>query len=339
MNIDKTIQECEQEIEQESSGLAAQIVGSNDLLEMELPETEWLIEKLIPAKTFSMLVGDPSAFKSWIMLAICSAVSKGRPLFGHFKTKQTNVLYIDEESSLNEIKRRWNMVRLWDEKVDFMSLAGFKLDNPANVDELVKLIKDREYGLVIMDSLRVCHDKNENDSSETRLYTSPIKRLNKAGACVFVIHHNKKASFNNPSSLAQMLRGSSALLGDLDAAIAATSVKETHKRAGLVMHPVKLRQGKTHQPFKISIYEDEGNMMFEFEKIVESDITAIEKAKYAIKKWIEKKGESFSRELTTQLNGPDMKMRTIETAIAEMKKEDELVVIRIEGKKKILGLP
>src|SRR3989344_7551228 len=116
------------------------VLDSDMLLKLKIPEQDFLVKSLIPEGGITMLSGNPGCGKSWLMLEIAKCVGCGDPLFtgenitpesiNRFKTKEAKVLYIDEESHLSEIKRRWKMLKppIFD-LVHFMSMQDFKIDD------------------------------------------------------------------------------------------------------------------------------------------------------------------------------------------------------------------
>ena len=59
---------------------------------------EWLIEHLIPRGQAGLTIAPQKSFKSSTTLQMALSVAKGIP-FGYFKTKQANVLIIDNEDT------------------------------------------------------------------------------------------------------------------------------------------------------------------------------------------------------------------------------------------------
>ena len=59
---------------------------------------EWLIEHLVPRGQAGLTIAPQKSFKSSTTLQMALSVAKGVP-FGYFKTKQANVLIIDNEDT------------------------------------------------------------------------------------------------------------------------------------------------------------------------------------------------------------------------------------------------
>jgi hypothetical protein len=70
--------------------------------------------------------------------------------------------------------------------------AGFRLDDRW-FGALARTVRERNIGLVIIDSLIRVHTSNENSPSDmARLYNDYLKPLKSAGVSVLVIHHTAK---------------------------------------------------------------------------------------------------------------------------------------------------
>ena len=118
---------------------------------------EYVIEHLVHEKSVTMLYGEPGSKKTWILLSLAVNVALNKPWLG-LQTKACRVLYIDEEAGEEWlIKRLAAAIRgeLGDNStnVEFVSLAGFRIDDKKDAEELEDLIHDRQAGLVIIDAL------------------------------------------------------------------------------------------------------------------------------------------------------------------------------------------
>lgn len=308
------------------------IIPGNKLEKMDIPESEFLIDNLIPLTGITILSGKPSAFKSWLLLLISIQISLGKPLFDHFDTKLNKTLYIDEETTLAEIKRRWMMMKDTNTPVYFSSLAGFKVDDKIQRDFLLEICKKEKYKVIVVDSLRDVHTKNENDSKEAQEIIDGFREFTKKGITVLVSHHQRKEFFMSSKDPSQMLRGSDAFLAGIDSLLTVENPKSTEEAAELVITQSKLRQGKKTEPFKISAFEKEGEMNFEYIGKIETEASKLEATKEAVKKLLQDKGELYSGQILEFLIPLYYSNATIRRAIKELK-ENEIITPRIEGRK------
>jgi len=312
-------------------------ISADKLSELDIPPSEFLIEKLVPLEGITILSGKPCAFKSWLLLLIGKQVALGKPFCG-FETKQNKVLYIDEETSLAEIKRRWEMIKGEESvPIDFSSMKGFKIDSVQQREFLLNLAKESGYKLIIFDSLRDCHSRNENDSREAQVIVDAFRQLTQQGISVLISHHNRKESFLNPKDASQMLRGSDALLAGLDCLISVENPKNTEDSAELILTQSKLRQGKRTEPFKISVFESGGKMTFEYTGRVNTEETKLEETKIAVKDLLKEQGELYQKKIIEVLVPLYYSPRTIRRAISDLLTSKEIQP-RVEGQKKFYSL-
>src|SRR3989344_4629503 len=73
-------------------------VTLKDLLSRKLPELQWTIEQLIPEGGLVVLSAPPAHHKTWLALYFAIQVAHGDKVFDRFKTKQGNVLFIEEDT-------------------------------------------------------------------------------------------------------------------------------------------------------------------------------------------------------------------------------------------------
>ncbi len=218
-----------------------------------VPERRYLVADVIEAGKVIVFVGPYGAKKtrSTVHLAVCCA--GGKPWLGN-ETQQTNALLLDEEMGETEFHRLLHDTlrgELLDETtpVYFISMAGFDLRKPEDVNLIHTEIVRREIGLVIIDALRdVMPGGNENDAGEVNMVFHTIRVLsNSTGATFVVLHHvNKQGKYS----------GSTAIPGSIDGMINVTSEPDS---PFINFASEKRRYGK---PLKFSAYANFGDGQF-----------------------------------------------------------------------------
>ncbi len=159
-----------------------------------------------------MFYGEPGAKKTWALLSLAVCVALGKTWMG-FAVKPRKVLIIDEESGDEWLTNRLEAAiqgELGDDSipVEFVSLAGWKLDKKEDAAELEKLITEHQAGLVIIDALTDIMDGDENSKQDTQPIFTRLKKIaSRTNAAIIIIHHSNKAGG---------YRGSSAIKGALD---------------------------------------------------------------------------------------------------------------------------
>lgn len=333
------IEEFKKELQKEEIvPLGWKVLKGDKLLKMELPESEFLVEKLIPKGNITILAGNPSSGKSWLLMEIAKAVSSNRMLFDKFNTMEAKTLYLDEESSPSEIKRRWKLLDPpYMTLTDFMSLQGFSIDNTEERNALLDLCKARDYKLVVFDSLRDVHSRNENDSRDAQELMDYFKEFCKIGITCLISHHNRKESFVDSNKAEQVLRGSTAILANVDSLLAVENTKRTETELELVVSQPKLRQGKPSASFKLLLTEADKKIIFEYKAEVEEEQTKVERTKQAIIELL-KEGERYFSEIVQVLVPRYFSERTIKRAISELKEKQTINLRKGEKNRTYYGL-
>lgn len=192
-----------------------EITSSKSLLKSNF-DKEWIIKDLLPAGCLTILSGRPGSFKTWMTLYFALCISDGSPVFGVFQTKKTRVLIIDEEDSGVLIKDRLKKLGIKAEtEISLSIMTGFKADSEEKMDILIREVKKRKIGVVIIDSLIRIHSGDENSAKDMANLFTQISRLKKAGVTVLINHHHRKSQ-NSQDSDSQSMRGSVDILAALD---------------------------------------------------------------------------------------------------------------------------
>jgi hypothetical protein len=177
------------------------------------PPIEWILDQLISTGSVNLFYGEPGSKKTYALLSLAVCVALGRPWLG-FLTITQRVLIIDEESGERRLTLRLAAAirgEFGDENtpIEFISLAGFSLDNLVDVDELQLLILSRGVGVVIIDALTDVMSGDENSKKDTQpVFTALRKIAETTNVAIILIHHSNKGGSD--------YRGSSAIKGALD---------------------------------------------------------------------------------------------------------------------------
>ncbi len=153
-------------------------------------KVEWLVDRLIPKGSITLLTGRGGIGKTYLSLQIAKAVSKGQPFMG-MKTMKMPVTYVDYENALAVLIERIRQLEVDD--VLFWHTTNPtvppRLDSPSYM-MFAKLPK----GLVIFDTLRASHLKDENESKDMAMIMTRLKELRDTGYTVIILHHTPKAN-------------------------------------------------------------------------------------------------------------------------------------------------
>jgi hypothetical protein len=86
------------------------LINFSKLMEMDLPEPQWIINDLLP-EGVTLFAGAPKIGKSWLCQHLSLAVAAGGMALGHFQCRQGSVLHLALEDSPRRFKNR--MLKMW----------------------------------------------------------------------------------------------------------------------------------------------------------------------------------------------------------------------------------
>ena len=234
-----------------------------EILGHDFGDQEWVVDSLVPKQGIMALSGNPGDFKTWVTIHIAMCVSRGESVFSKFKTMQGAVLVIDEEDHLQTLQKRLNLLEADDsDAIDYVSQQGIKVDDEETMSAIVKIVKEKDIKLVILDSLVRMHGKEENDAGGMAKVFQSLQKIIKAGASIIFTHHHRKQQKGEKVN-GQSMRGSSDILAAIDSHL--TLARNRDEEGRLVLTQTKLRQAEPLPVFEVSIIKGEkGPSNFEY---------------------------------------------------------------------------
>ena len=190
-------------------------VGGEELLEMQLPPKEFVIEGLLP-KGLAMLVGSTKIGKSFLSLQVALAVSSGEMLWS-FPTNKGHVLYLALEDDLARLQKR---VKDMDDNatnnVRFAILA--ERLHQGLIEQMTSFITDYpDTNLVIIDTLQ--HIRDNEKKAGGNLYAQDYSELMTLqrfaldnSIAILLVHHTSKTKIRDPLEAASGSNGITAAL-------------------------------------------------------------------------------------------------------------------------------
>ena len=201
-----------------------------------IPLRAWLIPGVAIRENITVLGAPGATAKStWaLQLGIASVTGEGR-LIGAEVTERTNVLIINNEDPLDEMRRRLaaackhfgvdhGAIR---DKIHLFSGHGnkFKVARRGNGRQqiiagellpfLLKFVVENKIGIIVFDPLVSVHESNENDNTEMqRVMDILVSIVAETKAAGLVIHHTSKpdrASADGYAGNVNAVRGASAI--------------------------------------------------------------------------------------------------------------------------------
>jgi RNase H-fold protein (predicted Holliday junction resolvase) len=229
----------------------SQLLRVGEILNKEYPDEEWLIEDILPLPSVNALSGMPGHGKTFVTIHIAQCVAKGLPVFGKFPSKQAPVLIISEEDYPKHLKRRFESLGITEgDAITYLSLTGFKADNPKHIDEIVEIVREATFKLVIIDCLRRVHDQDENDSRGMAKVAEGLRRIAKEGVAVLYTHHHRKQEDFKPNNPTVSLRGSTEIQAAIENHFA---LERKENEDVLIIRQPKSRNAEALKPFEVKI--------------------------------------------------------------------------------------
>lgn len=159
----------------------------------DLPQPQPLIEDTLDMRTVALLSGRRSCGKSFIALDWACCVATGKPWQGREVTGAGPVLYVAAEGAhgLDQRVSAWEYA--WHAKataLDVLPLPVNLFKGGALYEELVHLVRDESYALVIIDTwARSTVGGKENDNTDSTIAFERLDRLRRLGPTVLAVAH------------------------------------------------------------------------------------------------------------------------------------------------------
>ena len=168
-----------------------------------VPEREWIVRDMIPAKTVTLLSGDGAAGKSTLALQLATARALGRDWIGTMP-KAGRTLYLSAEDDADELHRRLDAIRAhygatFDDMAD-LNLADLVGEN-AVLGELMKngiiqatplfeavksALERTRSDLIVIDALADAFAGDENNRGQARQFIGMLKGPARDYGCAFL---------------------------------------------------------------------------------------------------------------------------------------------------------
>lgn len=178
---------------------APEIEISEDLLPDRSEEKKWIIKPILEPNNVTIVYGPGSVGKSMFCLYLAVLIKEGISTEGLEVDGKLNVLYLDWETSMEEITDRVRMIRKGlglprGQKGIFYKPMVFGISR--SVRELREIIKERDIGLVVLDSMGYAAAGDLESSTSARELHSALRYLGVSALC---IHHISKDSMSRNS--------------------------------------------------------------------------------------------------------------------------------------------
>jgi hypothetical protein len=227
--------------------------------DIEDEPVEWLVQGVIPQRSFVALYAPPASFKSFVALDIAECIATGRPFLGNQIAKQGAVLYIAGEGhggigtrikalKIHHGTPEGTPVYFLRRQVNLRSSKTDLQDLVAAIDDL-KAVGEIEFEMIIIDTLaRAFGGGNENASEDMGAFITAAGAIQGKYECsLLVVHHAGKDATKG-------LRGHSSLLGAVDTELEIIRIEGAQPPKG-ILHISKQKDGEDGQRIGFKMVE------------------------------------------------------------------------------------
>jgi putative DNA primase/helicase len=219
------------------------VIDVNDFLKMKLPEREYIISPWLKAGNLALISAERGIGKTWLVLVIAVAVTRGIRIGKWLVTKPTGCLIIDGEMAIDEIQTRMrglekSLIKKRQKPLKFMSSDHMKgNDDPApNLTDSYwrdyierYLHKHDDIRLLIIDNISsLMPGLDENAKQPWDNINQWLLKLRSHGISVIMIHHTGKRG--------DYQRGTSAREDNIDISIMLTRPKGCEPKDGTMFN-------------------------------------------------------------------------------------------------------
>jgi hypothetical protein len=207
---------------------------------------EWIVQDFLAKSTRVVNAGKAGGYKSWLAMEMARAVASGTPFLG-MPTTKTNVLLLDAENSDFIIKER---LEKFGRPPGVYILCTDKFRFEKHTEDLVGKCRGLGIGLVIVDTLRRCHDADEDKAQEmSDLMNLEMQKLTRAGIAVFILYHKRKDV--QGSDPLDMVRGTGEIVNIPEIVFLTERQRVPNNR--VILHQIKNRVGRQLDPISVEI--------------------------------------------------------------------------------------
>lgn len=304
------------------------IISWKEFSTLQFKEPEWIISNLIPKHGLVAVAGPPESCKSYFTTYLGIAVARGQRLFDQFATKQTPVLLIDQENLPVWIQQRFTQFHAESDLPLYIYAdrsSPFNLEDQATFVQVSNYIETHEIGLVILDTLRLSHNRDENSSTDMKPVFERLKALAQKAAVLFIQHHRKMDRNHRDKMHGEDMMGSMLIRGSVDYQMSMIKVSDVADSVTQIkVSQTKARYTRNLPPFTLTLEESTNGLTFIYDGAVSIVDSKLTRAKQVIIKLL--KTQPLTRqELMSRLTADAVcSIRTGDEALKQLRKSETI---------------
>jgi predicted transcriptional regulator len=198
-----------------------------DMLTRELPPMIEIVQGIVAEFSKLSLVSSAKCFKTWVTITLSLCISLGNEFLGR-STVRRRVLYVNLELKPDTFTRRLQAIakrlgilidRDWFSHLSLRGrMAGLSVDEV--VSRIMAIARHRGATVIVIDPVfKLNVEGDENSSRDQTVFFNQLDRITTEGKATLILNdHSGKGNQSEKDPL-DVIRGSSAKGGDLDAAM------------------------------------------------------------------------------------------------------------------------
>ena len=207
-------------------------IESFDSIITENPELDPILIDGMLRQGHKMLIGGPSkAGKTFWLINLALSLQSGKPFFG-FSVKQSNVLIVNFEiaraSFYDRVKKVAEKLGVNTfENLDVWNLRGKSAGIEELAPQIIRKIKDRNYGAVILDpAYKMMGQRDENNAGDITSMMNYLDQIAVQTGCSIIIAAHFSKGKQGEKSPTDRISGSGVFGRDPDAIITMSEIKD-----------------------------------------------------------------------------------------------------------------
>lgn len=325
------------------------IESLGELFEADIPDEEWILDKIIPKSGFSIIAGASAVGKSFLALDMARAIATGTKWLDKYETiSQEKILFIDKENERASFRKRARGLKLQEcqDKIfrlvspEIFSLAG---DGKEKFSEFAKdisaFVNFHNIQVIVFDSLVDFMEGDENSAGDTMFFFNAIREILPGRSILFPAHYGKASKLDNRTPL-ERIAGSRNLGAQITSGLAVERSTEADNE--IIIQSLKARNEiNDTTKYKVLIHskvdpdDERGTIVVGFELTgeVEEKVEKVTGAIDLITKMVDEGGILGTRrkEAIDSCVESGIPNRTAERAIGEMIKSGMFESVKVEG--------
>jgi len=253
--------------------LISESLTVKQLLEADLPEEEFLIEKgIMPKKGYVLLAGLTKEGKTIFALQMALHLVLKITFLGQFDIKKkVRVLYLYAENTQNGLRNILNKqlegirqnTNFNEEELDNLVLQGARgliLDNREGNKYLEELVIYHRPDVIFIDPISLFTSRDLNKLENVTKLIRILNQISEKNDCTWVIvHHYRKPSFNDISESIYKVMGSSGFANYCDSFI---GLERAHKQRSSNYKVVNFALRREDTPLPIYLFRDADTLLY-----------------------------------------------------------------------------